>query len=37
VLGYGKEAEVLKPPELRQILKEHARAMAAIYRRTPRP
>jgi proteasome accessory factor B len=37
VLGYGKEAEVLKPPELRRILKEHTRAMAAIYRRTPRP
>jgi predicted DNA-binding transcriptional regulator YafY len=37
VLGYGKEAEVLKPPELRRILKEHTRAMAAIYRRTPKP
>ncbi len=37
LLGYGKEAEVLQPPELRQILAEQTQAMAAIYRRTLKP
>jgi len=32
VLGYGAEAEVLEPPELRALLGEHAERMAAQYR-----
>ncbi|MHC4094182.1 MAG: helix-turn-helix transcriptional regulator [Planctomycetota bacterium] len=31
ILGYGKEAIVQEPPELRQLVAEHARAMAACY------
>ncbi|MDQ3330728.1 MAG: transcriptional regulator [Planctomycetota bacterium] len=36
VLGYGKEAEVLQPIELRQKVSEHAEAMASLYRRKPK-
>jgi predicted DNA-binding transcriptional regulator YafY len=31
ILGYGKEAVVQRPPELRQMVAEHARAMAGYY------
>ncbi len=31
VLGYGKEAVVEAPAELRKIVREHTRAMAAVY------
>jgi len=36
VLGYGKEAVVKEPPELRDIIREHARAMLAAYDETPK-
>jgi len=31
VLGYGKEVEVVSPPSLRQIIRQHAEAMMEIY------
>lgn len=31
VLGYGREAEVLEPPELREKIRTHAAAMSAMY------
>lgn len=31
VLGYGREAEVLDPPELRSVIAEHVRRMADVY------
>ena len=31
ILGYGKEAEVLKPPELRDIMRKHINEMNRIY------
>ena len=31
VLGYGKEAEVLKPPELRDIMRKHLEELKRIY------
>jgi predicted DNA-binding transcriptional regulator YafY len=31
ILGYGDQAEVLEPQELRQLIADRARAMAAIY------
>jgi proteasome accessory factor B len=33
ILGYGDEAEVLAPPELRELLCRHARRMCAYYNR----
>ena len=32
VLGYGDQAEVLEPPELRQLIAQHAQRMADQYR-----
>ncbi|MGL4595707.1 MAG: helix-turn-helix transcriptional regulator [Thermoguttaceae bacterium] len=32
ILGYGKEAEVLKPLKLRAMIKEHAEAMSQMYK-----
>ena len=32
VLGYGAEAEVVQPPELREILKKHIARMSEIYK-----
>ena len=32
VLGYGREAEVLDPPELREIIRTHADALTALYK-----
>jgi predicted DNA-binding transcriptional regulator YafY len=31
ILGYGDQAEVLEPPELREMVAERVRGMAAIY------
>jgi proteasome accessory factor B len=31
ILGYGKEAVVLEPPELREVIVEHARTLTASY------
>ncbi len=31
IMGYGKDAEVLDPPELRAMVRHHAIGMAAIY------
>ncbi|MCL2348119.1 MAG: WYL domain-containing protein, partial [Planctomycetaceae bacterium] len=31
ILGYGKEAEVISPPELRAVIREHVREMSRIY------
>jgi len=31
VLGYGKEVEVVSPPSLRQIIRQHAEAMMAMF------
>ena len=31
VLGYGKEVEVVSPPSLRQIIRQHVEAMTEIY------
>jgi len=33
ILGYGDQAEVLKPPELRKMVADRARQMAAMYER----
>ncbi len=33
ILGYGDQAEVLDPPELRKMVAEHARRMLATYQR----
>ena len=35
ILGYGQEAVVEEPPELRKLLTQHARAMAGHYAREP--
>lgn len=35
ILGFGKEAEVLEPPVLRDLIRTHAIAMAAIYDAPP--
>ncbi len=32
VLGYGKEVEVVSPPSLRRIIRQHVEKMAQIYR-----
>ncbi|QDT53131.1 HTH domain protein [Caulifigura coniformis] len=32
ILGYGDQAEVIKPRELRQLVAQHVRGMASIYR-----
>jgi len=34
ILGYGKQAEVLEPPELRKLILEHATALIDQYRET---
>ena len=31
ILGYGEQAEVLEPPELRDILRQHAENLARLY------
>jgi len=31
VLGYGDQAQVLEPPELRDLIAEHARRMLSYY------
>ena len=31
ILGYGDQAEVLQPPELRRMVAERTRRMAAMY------
>ena len=31
VMGYGRHAEVLEPPQLRQIVRDHLRELAQIY------
>jgi proteasome accessory factor B len=36
ILGYGDQAEVLAPSELRTVIAGHARRMQATYRRRPR-
>jgi predicted DNA-binding transcriptional regulator YafY len=36
LLKLGADAEVLEPPELREMLAESARAMCAIYKSEPR-
>ncbi len=35
ILGFGKEAEVLEPPVLRDLIRTHVMAMAAIYDAPP--
>ncbi len=35
ILGYGDQAEVLEPPELREMIASRVRNMAAIYRGDP--
>lgn len=35
VLGYGDQAEVIRPPELRRIVAGHARRMAQLYHGRP--
>lgn len=34
ILGYGKEAEVISPPELRAIVADHAKRMTTMYRKS---
>jgi len=36
ILGYGDQAEVLEPPELRQMIAEHAERMCQMYRKQPK-
>ncbi len=31
VMGYGRDAQVLEPPELRQFVRDHVKGMTAIY------
>ena len=33
ILGYGKEAEVLRPPQLREIMRKHSEELNQIYSR----
>jgi len=35
ILGYGDQAEVIRPPELRRIVAGHAKRMAQLYRGRP--
>lgn len=36
ILGYGNQAEVIEPMELRRMIAEHAEQMCAMYRTAPR-
>jgi proteasome accessory factor B len=35
ILGYGDQAEVLKPPELRRLVAGHAARMLERYKESP--